>query len=123
MAGTSHFSEDLRRYVSLLVRQYVEKHPTPQDIDGQATDNLGLDAEAMEEDRLAWQQVAARMRQSPDEDHPMLGGRGDDMGDDWESLDAEDLLMGKRTPTTRRIWQPPGRLCHSSRNLHLLIGR
>ena len=52
----------------------------------------------MEEDRLAWQQVAARMRQSPDEDHPMLGGRGDDMGDDWDSLDVEDFLMGEADP-------------------------
>ena len=98
MAGTSHFSEDLRRYVSLLVRQYVEQHPTPQDIAGQATDSLGLDAEAMEEDRLAWQQVAAGMRQSPDEDHPMLGGRGDDAGDDWDSLEVEDFLMGEADP-------------------------
>ena len=82
MAGTSHFSEDLRRYVSLLVRQYVEKHPLPSDIAGPATDSLGLDPDAMEEDRLAWQQIATRMRQSPDEDHPMVGGRGDDAGDD-----------------------------------------
>ena len=110
MAGTSHFSEDLRRYISLLVRQYVEKHPSPADIAGLATDSIGLDLDAMEEDRLAWQQVAARMRQSPDEDHPMLGGRGDDMGDDWESLDAEDLLMGEADPnnpvqmaTTRQV--------------------
>ena len=64
----------------------------------------------MEEDRLAWQQVATGMRRSPDEDHPMLGGRGDDMGDDWESLDAEDLLMGEADPnnpadmaTTRQV--------------------
>ena len=38
------------------------------------------------------------MRQSPDEDHPMLGGRGDDMGDDWDSLEVEDFLMGEADP-------------------------
>ena len=38
------------------------------------------------------------MRQSPDEDHPMLGGRGDDAGDDWDSLEAEDFLMGEADP-------------------------
>ena len=110
MAGTSHFSEDLRRYVSLLVRQYVEEHPTPRDISGPATDSPVLDDKAMEEDRLVWQQVATGMRRSLDEDHPILGGRGDDMGDDWESLDAEDLLMGEADPnnpadmaTTRQV--------------------
>ena len=55
MAGTSHFSEDLHRYVSLLVRQYVKKHPSPVDIAGPVADSLGLDPDAMEEDRLAWQ--------------------------------------------------------------------
>ena len=38
------------------------------------------------------------MRQSPDEDHPMLGGRGDDAGDDWDSLEVEDFLMGEADP-------------------------
>ena len=52
----------------------------------------------MEEDRLAWQQIATDMRRSPDEDHPMLGGKDDVVGDDWESLDAEDFLMGEADP-------------------------
>ena len=52
----------------------------------------------MEEDRLAWQQLAARMCHSPDKDHPMLGGRGDDAGDDWDSLEVEDFLMGEADP-------------------------
>ena len=38
------------------------------------------------------------MRRSPDEDHPMLGGKDDVAGDDWESLDAEDFLMGEADP-------------------------
>ena len=44
------------------------------------------------------QQVAAGLRQSPDEDHPMLGERGDVTGDDWDSLNAEDFLMGEADP-------------------------
>ena len=46
----------------------------------------------LEEDRLAWQQLAtgAQLRESPDEDHPMLG-EIDTTSDDWESLDAEDF--------------------------------
>ena len=98
MAGTSHFSEDLRRYVSLLVRQYVGNARPPMDRTGPATDSPVLDDAAMEEDRLAWQQIATKMRKAPDEDHPMLGGRGDVEGDDWESLDAEDFLMGEADP-------------------------
>ena len=98
MAGTSHFSEDLWRYVSLLVRQYVGNALLPMDHIGPATDNPVLDDAAMEEDRLAWQQIATEMRRSPDKDHPMLGGRDDVAGDDWESLDAEDFLMGKADP-------------------------
>ena len=31
MAGPSHFSEDLRRYVSFLVQQYVGNAPLPVD--------------------------------------------------------------------------------------------
>ena len=65
---------------------------------GPATDSPILDDAAMEEDRLAWQQIAMEMRRSLDEDHPMLGGRDDVAGDDWESLDAEDFLMGEADP-------------------------
>ena len=48
----------------------------------------------LEEDRLAWQQLAtgAQLRESPDEDHPMLD-EIDTTGDDWESLDPEDFPM------------------------------
>ena len=53
-AGPSHFSEELLRYVSLLVRQYVEKAPTPMDNTGPATNSPVLDDVVMEEDRLAW---------------------------------------------------------------------
>ena len=98
MAGPSHFSEDLRRYVSFLVQQYVGSAPPPVDDPGQATGSPVLDDAAMEEDRLAWQQIATDMRRSPDEDHPMLGGKDDVAGDDWESLDAEDFLMGEADP-------------------------
>ena len=38
------------------------------------------------------------MRRSLDEDHPMLGGRGDVTGDDWDSLEVEDFLMGEANP-------------------------
>ena len=98
MAGPSHFSEDLRRYVSFLVQQYVGNAPPPVDDPGQATGSPVLDDAAIEEDRLAWQQIATDMRRSPDEDHPMLGGKDDVAGDDWESLDAEDFLMGEADP-------------------------
>ena len=65
-----------------------------------AIDSPVLDTEMVEEDRLAWQQLATgpHLRQSPDEDHPMLGDTDDVTGDDWESLDAEDFLMGEADP-------------------------
>ena len=58
----------------------------------------------LEEDRLAWQQLAtgARLRESPDEDHPMLG-EIDTTGDDWESLDAEDFPMEEAEQTTESV--------------------
>ena len=66
----------------------------------------------LEEDRLAWQQLAtdARLREPPDEDHPMLG-EIDTTGDDWESLDQEDFLMEEaeqkqNQSTDRQIHQP-----------------
>ena len=39
------------------------------------TDSPVLDMEMVEEDRLAWQQLATgpQLRRTPDEDHPMLG--------------------------------------------------
>ena len=84
--------------MSFLVQQYVGNAPPPVDRTGQATDSPVLDDAAMEEDRLAWQQIATDMRRSPDGDHPMLGGKDDVAGDDWESLDAEDFLMGEADP-------------------------
>ena len=51
----SHLPDDLRRYVSLLVRQYVEKRPGSMATDGPATDSPVLDTDMLEEDRLAWQ--------------------------------------------------------------------
>ena len=68
------------------------------DTAGLITDSPVLDAEMMEEDRLAWQQLATGMRRTPDGDHPMLGGNDDVTGDDWESLDAEDFLMEEADP-------------------------
>ena len=50
------------------------------------------------------------MRRTPDGDHPMLGDNDDVTGDDWESLDAEDFLMGEADPDhpmpTRRLGPP-----------------
>ena len=64
------------------------------------TDSPVLDTEMVEEYRLAWQQLATgpHLRRSPDGDHPMLGDNDDVTGDDWESLDAEDFLMGEADP-------------------------
>ena len=53
--GTLHLSDDLRRYVRLLVRQYVEKRLGDLRKSGQATDSPILDTNMLEEDRLAWQ--------------------------------------------------------------------
>ena len=66
--------------------------------DEPATDSPVLDTDMLEEDRLAWQQLATGMRRTPDGDHPMLGDNDDVTGDDWESLDAEDFLMGEADP-------------------------
>ena len=55
VAGTLHLSNDLRRYVSLLVRQYVDKRPGQLDTVGPTTDSPVLDTDIVEEDRLAWQ--------------------------------------------------------------------
>ena len=88
IAGTSHLSDDLHRYVSLLVRHYVDKRPRPMAIAGPTIDSPVLDTDMLEEDWLAWQQLAAGTRKTPDGDHPMLGGDDDVIGDDWESLDS-----------------------------------
>ena len=98
VAGTSHLSADLRRYVDQLVQQYMAKRPAPRDVTRLATNSPDLDVDMMEEDRLAWQQIAAGMRKSPDGDHPILGDQDDVTGDDWESLDNEDLLMDEADP-------------------------
>ena len=109
-AGTSHLLDDLRRYVSLLVWQYIDKRPGPMDTAGPTTDSPVLDNDVLEEDWLAWQQLAAGMRRTPNGGHPMLGADDDVTGDDWESLDVEDFLMAeadpKQTlPTDRKV--PP----------------
>ena len=93
--GTLHLSADLRRYVSLLVRQYMEKRPGDLVNAGPTTNSPVLDTDMVEEDRLAWRQLAtgAQLRRTPDGDHPMLGGNDDVTGDDWESLDAKDFPM------------------------------
>ena len=52
----------------------------------------------VEEDRLAWQQLAMGMRRTPDGDHPMLDDNDDVTGDDWEPLDAEDFPMEEANP-------------------------
>ena len=98
--GTSHLSADLRRYVSRLVQQYMDKRTGTLVNAGPTTDSPVLDTEMVEEDRLAWQQLATgpHLRRSPDGDHPMLGDNDDVTGDDWESLDAEDFLMGEADP-------------------------
>ena len=98
--GTSHLSDDLRRYVSLLVRQYMGKRPGDLVNAGSTTDSPVLDTDMVEEDRLAWQQLATRaqLRRTPDGDHPMLGDNDTVTGDDWESLDAEDFLMEEAEP-------------------------
>ena len=63
--GTSHLLDDLRRYLSLLVRQYVEKRPGDLRKSGSTIDSLVLDTDMLEEDRLAWQHLAtgAQLRQ------------------------------------------------------------
>ena len=70
------------------------------DVPGPTTHSPVLDTEMVEEDRLARQQLATgpHLQRSPDEDHPMLGDNDDVTGDDWESLDAEDFLMGEADP-------------------------
>ena len=80
----------------------------------------------LEEDRLAWQQLAtdARLRESPDEDHLMLG-EIDTTGDDWESLDEEDFLMEEaeqkqNQSTDRQIHQPKQRQADVSTERHQL---
>ena len=72
-AGMSHLPDDLRRYVSLLLRQYVDKRPRPMATDGPTTDSPVLDTDMLEEDRLAWQQLAAGMRRTPDGGPPNAG--------------------------------------------------
>ena len=58
------------------------------DTAGPTTDSPVLDTDMLEEDWLAWQQLATKMRRTPNGDHPMLGGNDNITGDDWESLDA-----------------------------------
>ena len=77
---------------------------------GPTIDSPVLDTELVEEDRLAWQQLATgpHLRRSADGDHPMLGDNDDVTGDDWESLDAKDFVMGEadlkqNLPTDRQV--------------------
>ena len=51
--GTSHLSDDLCRYVSLLVRQYAEKRLGDLRKSGPTTDSPILDTDMLEEDCLA----------------------------------------------------------------------
>ena len=83
----------------MLVRQYVEKRPEDLRKSGPTTNSPILDTDMLEEDRLAWQQLAtgAQLQKTPDEDHPMLGDI-DTTGDDLESLDAEDFPMMEAEP-------------------------
>ena len=80
----------------------------------------------LEEDRLAWQQLAtsARLRELPEEDHPMLG-EIDTTVDDWELLDKEDFLMEEaeqkqNQSTDRQIHQPNQRQADVSTKRHQL---
>ena len=66
--------------------------------DGPTTNSLVLDIDMLEEDQLAWQQLATGMRRTPDGDHPMLGADDVVTSDEWESLDAEDFLMAEADP-------------------------
>ena len=77
---------------------FIDKWHGQLDTTGPTTDSPVLDTKMMEEDRLAWQQLATGMRRTPDGDHPMLGGNDDVTGDDWESLDAKDFLMEEADP-------------------------
>ena len=98
--GTLHLLADLRRYVSRVVQQYMDKRTGTLVNAGPTTDSPVLDTEMVEEDRLAWQQLATgpQLRRTPDGDHPMLGDNDDVTGDDWESLDAEDFLIEEAEP-------------------------
>ena len=73
--GTSPLSADLRRYVSRLVQQYMAKRIGTLVNARPATDSPVLDMEMVEEDRLAWQQLATgpHLRRAPDEDQPNAG--------------------------------------------------
>ena len=68
------------------------------DTAGSTTDSPVLDTDMVQEDRLEWQQLVTGMRRTPDGDHPMLGDNDDVIGDDWESLDAEDFPMEEADP-------------------------
>ena len=110
--STSHLLDDLLRYVSLLVRQYVEKRSGDLRKPGPTTDSPIPDTDMLEEDRLAWQQLAigAQIRKTPNEDHLMLGDI-DTTGNDMESLDVEDFPMEEVEPKQdlsidRQILQP-----------------
>ena len=93
--GTSHLSDDLCKYVSLLVRQYMGKRLGDLVNAGPTTGSPVLDMDMVEEDYLMWQQLAmgAQLQRTLDGDHPILGDNDDVTGDDWESLDAEDFPM------------------------------
>ena len=54
-AGMSHLLDDLRRYVSWLVQQYMAKRIGTLANAGPTIDSPVLDTEMLEEDRLAWQ--------------------------------------------------------------------
>ena len=112
LPGTLNMSANLHRHVGLLVRQYLKKRPEDFRASGPTIESLALDTEMLEEDRLEWQQLAtsAQLRESPEEDHPMLG-EIDTTGDNWESLDAEDFPMEEveqkqNQSTNRQIHQP-----------------
>ena len=65
LPGTSNTTADLCKCVGLLVRQYLKRGPEDFIAPGPTTESPALDTEMLEEDRLAWQQLAtsARLRE------------------------------------------------------------
>ena len=55
LPSTLNTTADLRRYVGLLVRQYLKRRPEDFSALRPTRETLALDTKMLEEDRLAWQ--------------------------------------------------------------------
>lgn len=100
MAGPLDIPSSLQRYIAMAINQAIGR---PQEVPpGPPIDSLILDDQAMEEDRLAWQQIVGQKLtcvEQPNFDEMDEGG-------DWVDIDATKLEMDEARQEHRVVPHP-----------------